>query len=86
MSNEIDKTSIGWFAYKAMCDQIGMGEEQAVNNWSLNNHWPHVAKIIEAEVIRRYEASISANEAKPTEQKPRYANFLEVTRDLCRST
>ena len=81
MTDEIDKTSIGWFAYKTMCDCIGLGEDSAANNWSVNSHWSQVAKIVEAEVIRRYLASQQVEVPAP---KPRYGNFLEVTRDLCR--
>ena len=81
-TDKIDKTCIGWFAYKAMCDRIGLSEEVATHNWPMNdNHWPAVAKIIEAEAIRRYQANQPDEVQAPT---PRYGNFLEVTRDLCR--
>lgn len=80
--SEIDKTSLGWVGYLVMCVCHGLTEESAERNWCLNEgNWTSVAKAIEAEVIRRYTACQPEEAAPP---KPRYGNFLEVTRDLCR--
>lgn len=84
MTDGIDKTSLGWVGYMAMHASLGLTEEVALQSWPLNEkHWMHVMKVVEAEVIKRYTATHGQPEETPA-FKPRYGNFLEVTRDLCR--
>lgn len=83
--SEIDKTSLGWVGYLVMCVCHGLNEESAERNWPLNEeNWTSAAKAIEAEVIRRYTALHGQPEEAQEFKPPRYGNFLEVTRDLCR--
>lgn len=51
----------------------------------LASWWEAVARITSEEAIRRHRADEKERSlAEVIAPKPRYGNFLEVTRDLCR--
>jgi len=80
--SEIDKNSLAWIGYEALIGFYGWSMTMMESNWEINEAaWVKVAGVVAEEAIKRYKASLTEPETPP---KPRYANFLEVTRDLCR--
>ena len=82
--NEVDKNSLAWMAYSAMCDHYGTPDTTRDYWWTtdlkLAPGWTCVVIAITDEAIRRYKASTEGVEAVPT--KPR--DILQITRDLSR--